>query len=192
MRRRLCLRRCNIENAGFTATCCAERTAFFRAVNDGKRDFKAIAIAGGRAGEEPTGICAPCGVCRQVMAEFCGPGFEILLTDGTASRCKRWRSSCPWLLAQAIYNKRKKRGLLRFRGSPFCLGKDCIGYACRRFPWPWISGEMRLYTAKVMATSQAALKKVKGTLNQSSAWASVSTAGLMAWYMPKIWGMVKP
>ena len=53
---------CNIENAGFTATCCAERTAFFRAVNDGKRDFKAIAIAGGRAGEEPTGICAPCGV----------------------------------------------------------------------------------------------------------------------------------
>ena len=73
---------CNIENAGFTATCCAERTAFFRAVNDGKRDFKAIAIAGGRAGEEPTGICAPCGVCRQVMAEFCGPGFEILLTDG--------------------------------------------------------------------------------------------------------------
>ena len=70
---------CNIENAGFTATCCAERTAFFRAVNDGKRDFKAIAIAGGRAGEEPTGICAPCGVCRQVMAEFCGPDFEILL-----------------------------------------------------------------------------------------------------------------
>lgn len=61
---------CNIENAGFTATCCAERTAFFRAVNDGKRDFKAIAIAGGRAGEEPTGICAPCGVCRQVLAEF--------------------------------------------------------------------------------------------------------------------------
>ena len=51
---------------------------------------------------------------------------------------------------------------------------------------------MRLYTAKVMATSQAALKKVKGTLNQSSAWASVSTAGLMAWYIPKIWGMVKP
>ena len=67
---------CNIENAGFTATCCAERTAFFRAVNDGKRDFKAIAIAGGRAGEEPTGICAPCGVCRQVMAEFCGPGDD--------------------------------------------------------------------------------------------------------------------
>ena len=73
---------CNIENAGFTATCCAERTAFFRAVNDGKRRFSAIAIAGGKAGEEPSQLCAPCGVCRQVMAEFCGPEFEILLTDG--------------------------------------------------------------------------------------------------------------
>ena len=75
---------CNIENAGFTATCCAERTAFFRAVNGGKRQFSAIAIAGGKAGEEPTQFCAPCGVCRQVMAEFCGPEFEILLTDGSA------------------------------------------------------------------------------------------------------------
>ena len=75
---------CNIENAGFTATCCAERTAFFRAVNDGKRQFLAIAIAGGKAGEEPSQFCAPCGVCRQVMAEFCGPEFEILLTDGSA------------------------------------------------------------------------------------------------------------
>lgn len=74
---------CNIENAGFTATCCAERTAFFRAVNDGKRKFSAIAIAGGKAGEEPSQFCAPCGVCRQVMAEFCGPEFEILLTDGS-------------------------------------------------------------------------------------------------------------
>ena len=54
---------CNIENAGFTATCCAERTAFFRAVNDGKRDFKAIAIAGGRAGEEPHGHLRPLRVC---------------------------------------------------------------------------------------------------------------------------------
>ena len=68
---------CNIENAGFTATCCAERTAFFRAVNDGKRQFKAIAIVGGRKGQEPRELCAPCGVCRQVMAEFCGPEFEM-------------------------------------------------------------------------------------------------------------------
>ncbi len=75
---------CNIENAGLTATCCAERTAFFRAVNDGKRQFKAIAVVGGKAGEEPCEPCAPCGVCRQVMAEFCAPGFEILLTAGGA------------------------------------------------------------------------------------------------------------
>ena len=113
---------CNIENAGFTATCCAERTAFFRAVNDGKRDFKAIAIAGGGAGEEPTGICAPCGVCRQVMAEFCGPGFEILLTDGHSLQVQRWRSCCPWLLAQAIYNKRKKEGCCGFTAAPFAWG----------------------------------------------------------------------
>ena len=67
---------CNIENAGFTATCCAERTAFFRAVNDGKRAFKAIAIVGGKAGQEPQELCAPCGVCRQVMAEFCALGLR--------------------------------------------------------------------------------------------------------------------
>lgn len=72
----------NVENASFSATNCAERTAFFRAAADGKREFSAIAIAGGKAGEEPGGLCPPCGVCRQVMAEFCGPGFEILLTDG--------------------------------------------------------------------------------------------------------------
>lgn len=73
---------CNIENAGFTATCCAERTAFFRAVNDGKRRFQAIAIVGGPQGQDPVELCAPCGVCRQVMAEFCDPSFEILLTQG--------------------------------------------------------------------------------------------------------------
>ena len=71
---------CNIENAGFTATCCAERTAFFRAVNDGKRAFKAIAVVGGKAGQEPQELCAPCGVCRQVMREFCNPGeFLVIL-----------------------------------------------------------------------------------------------------------------
>ena len=59
------------------------------------RDFKAIAIAGGKAGEEPTGICAPCGVCRQVMAEFCGPGFEILLTDGHSLRVQTLEELLP-------------------------------------------------------------------------------------------------
>ena len=69
---------CNIENAAYGAVNCAERTAFFTAVCEGERDFAAIAIAGGREGQ--TGdVCAPCGICRQVMAEFCGKDFEIVL-----------------------------------------------------------------------------------------------------------------
>lgn len=71
---------CNIENAAFSPTNCGERTAFFKAVSEGERKFLAIAIAGGSAGEEPVSPCPPCGVCRQVMAEFCDPEtFEILL-----------------------------------------------------------------------------------------------------------------
>ena len=72
---------CNIENAAYTPTVCAERVAFFKAVCDGKRDFSAIAIAGGKDEIES---CTPCGVCRQVMAEFCdNKNFKIiLLKDG--------------------------------------------------------------------------------------------------------------
>ena len=80
---------CNIENACFGATNCAERTAFFKAVSEGKRDFTAIAIVGGKEGEELTEgtFCAPCGVCRQVMMEFANPEtFRIYLTDGTQVR----------------------------------------------------------------------------------------------------------
>ena len=72
----------NIENSSYGATNCAERTAFFNAVMNGKRDFVAIAIVGSKRGEEITSYCAPCGICRQVMAEFCGEDFEILLYDG--------------------------------------------------------------------------------------------------------------
>lgn len=70
---------CNIENAAHAPGSCAERTAFVKAVSEGRRDFDAIAVAGGRAGREPEDHCAPCGVCRQVMAEFCGPDFTVLL-----------------------------------------------------------------------------------------------------------------
>ena len=72
---------CNIENAAFTPTNCAERTAFFTAVCAGKRHFTAIAIVGGKEDCTPDelGICAPCGVCRQVMAEFCDGNFRVLL-----------------------------------------------------------------------------------------------------------------
>lgn len=73
---------CNIENASFSPTCCAERTAFFKAVSEGTRTFSAIAIVGGPAGKPPADGLSPCGVCRQVMSEFCTADFEILL--GTA------------------------------------------------------------------------------------------------------------
>ena len=69
---------CNIENASFSPTNCAERTAFFKAVSEGKREFVRIAIVGGKKGE--TVAPAPCGVCLQVMAEFCDPGkFQIIM-----------------------------------------------------------------------------------------------------------------
>ena len=71
---------CNIENAAYPATNCAERTAIFKAVSEGKTEFRAIAIVGGPKGKEPENFCAPCGVCRQVMAEFCDPEtFQIIL-----------------------------------------------------------------------------------------------------------------
>lgn len=77
---------CNIECASLSPGNCAERTAFFRAVNDGQREFSAIAIAGGPKDQEPDSYCAPCGVCRQVMREFCQPDFEIIMTDGKGQR----------------------------------------------------------------------------------------------------------
>lgn len=69
---------CNIENASFTPTVCAERTAFFKAIYDGKRGFRAIAVVGGKGGTV-TGFFPPCGVCRQVMREFCRDDFEVYL-----------------------------------------------------------------------------------------------------------------
>lgn len=70
---------CNIENAGYGPTNCAERTAFFKAVSEGEKEFVAIAIAGGREGEVIDDYAYPCGVCRQVMAEFCHGDFVIIV-----------------------------------------------------------------------------------------------------------------
>lgn len=75
---------CNVENASFSATCCAERAAFATAVADGKHRFLKIAIAGGRAKQAAEQPCMPCGICRQVMREFCADDFEILVSDGGA------------------------------------------------------------------------------------------------------------
>ncbi len=73
---------CNVENAAYTPTNCAERTAFFKAVSEGVTEFEAIAIFGGYDGGKLK-VCAPCGVCRQVMAEFCDPD-EFIIYIGTS------------------------------------------------------------------------------------------------------------
>lgn len=78
----------NIENASYGATNCAERTAFFKAVSEGERGFDAIAIVGGR-GEE-TAYCPPCGICRQVMREFCNPEEFYILLEGEQKEIKRF------------------------------------------------------------------------------------------------------
>ncbi len=72
---------CNIENASYTPTICAERTAFFKAVSEGEKGFVAIAIVGGKVGEPLNPQVPPCGVCRQVMTEFCSPTFRVILGD---------------------------------------------------------------------------------------------------------------
>ena len=69
---------CNIENSSYSPTICAERTAFAKAISEGCREFTAIAIAGG-FGEVPQDYCPPCGVCRQVMVEFCDRDFAVIL-----------------------------------------------------------------------------------------------------------------
>lgn len=71
---------CNIESATFSPTNCAERTALFTAVAKGVKDFEAIAVVGGKVGEIVLDFCAPCGVCRQMLAEFCEPeSFKIII-----------------------------------------------------------------------------------------------------------------
>ena len=72
---------CNIENAAYSPTNCAERTAFFKAVSEGENDFVEIAICGGFTDDrEYSNYCAPCGVCRQVMQEFCKQDFRIIIS----------------------------------------------------------------------------------------------------------------
>ena len=75
---------CNIENAAYGPSNCAERTAFFKAVSEGEREFAAIAVVGGKNGDA-SDIFPPCGVCRQVMQEFCGPEFPIYMGRGDGS-----------------------------------------------------------------------------------------------------------
>jgi cytidine deaminase len=75
---------CNIENSAFSPTVCAERTAFFKAVSEGEKKFVKIAVVGGKSDDEfPENYCPPCGVCRQVMKEFCSEDFEIIIAKNT-------------------------------------------------------------------------------------------------------------
>ena len=69
---------CNVENAGYSPTNCAERTALFKAVSEGEQEFLSIAIVGGKS-ETIADFCAPCGVCRQALAEFCDGDFRVVL-----------------------------------------------------------------------------------------------------------------
>lgn len=73
---------CNIENISYSLTNCAERTAIFKAVSEGKTDFKAIAVVGAvKSGDPLKEICFPCGACLQVMCEFCRPDFEVVFSE---------------------------------------------------------------------------------------------------------------
>lgn len=72
---------CNIENVAYGPSNCAERTAIFKAVSEGEKEFEAIAVVGGSEGKIED-FCPPCGVCRQVMAEFCDKDFKIILSNG--------------------------------------------------------------------------------------------------------------
>lgn len=72
---------CNIENSSFSPTICAERVAIFKAVSEGEKEFESIVIVGGNKKEKEFSYCPPCGVCRQVMSEFCKDDFNIILAD---------------------------------------------------------------------------------------------------------------
>ncbi len=86
----------NIENAAYSPTVCAERVALFQAIHEGKRDFTAIAIVGGKRGQEIDAFCAPCGVCRQVISEFCSGDFLIILSDGKETRVQTLDELLPY------------------------------------------------------------------------------------------------
>ena len=86
---------CNVENAAYSPTNCAERTAVFKAVSEGETEFSAIAIVGGK-GDEPSEFCAPCGVCRQVLAEFCDGDFRLLLGTPTSFGVYKFSEILPY------------------------------------------------------------------------------------------------
>ena len=96
---------CNIESSTYTPTNCAERTAFFKAVSEGERNFEAIAIVGGPKGDI-RGFAAPCGVCRQVMAEFCDvKTFDVIIYDGKEMKSMKREELLPLSFGMADLQK---------------------------------------------------------------------------------------
>lgn len=95
---------CNIENAAYGPTVCAERTAFFKAVYDGHRDFVSIAVCGGKDGVL-TGLFPPCGVCRQVMREFCGEDFIIYMVGPSGWETHTLAELLPYSFSAAEHMK---------------------------------------------------------------------------------------
>ena len=87
---------CNVENASYGATCCAERVALFSAVAAGKTGFAALAVVGGEAGQEPDTPCPPCGICRQALSEFCPAGMRVYLCDGEGVKALRLGELLPF------------------------------------------------------------------------------------------------
>ena len=81
---------CNMENAAYSPTVCAERTAFFKAVSEGKREFICIAVTGGRVDADVLPITTPCGVCRQVMMEFCDPRSFLIFCASSPENYKAY------------------------------------------------------------------------------------------------------
>ena len=107
---------CNIENAAYSPTVCAERVAFFNAISSGERKFDAIAVVGGKDGVI-SGAFPPCGVCRQVMAEFCSPDFAILVVTGTDIKSIPLRSFFP----KHLHRKTLRNKFLIIKACPYYL-----------------------------------------------------------------------
>ena len=91
---------CNVENAAYSPTNCAERTAVFKAVSEGEREFVAIAIVGGMD-ETIADFCAPCGVCRQVLAEFCDKNFRLVLGNPDNVKVHTFEEILPFAFGKA-------------------------------------------------------------------------------------------
>lgn len=95
---------CNVENAAYTPTNCAERTAIFKAVSEGEREFSAIAVVGG-LGDKLSDVCAPCGVCRQVLAEFCDGDMKIVMGTPDKISVSTLRDLLPLSFGKGDLNK---------------------------------------------------------------------------------------